>query len=154
MKMRILLGLATGLRNGDINSLNISDIDFEKNCICTKSKKSKKCMSSRPISPELVSELSKYVSNLNNGQVKLFRRKFPYRKWRKICEKAGLPELKFHDLRKTFASVLAQNGVSTAVTQRLLEHSSPNPTNKVYTNIDPVLRSSIDRLPLAQWLQG
>ncbi|MCK4886497.1 MAG: tyrosine-type recombinase/integrase [Planctomycetes bacterium] len=30
----------------------------------------------------------------------------------------------FHDLRKTFGSLLAQNGVSTAVTQKLLEHSS------------------------------
>ena len=34
----------------------------------------------------------------------------------------------------------AQNGISTVVTQKLLEHSSPNLTNKVYTNIDPVLR--------------
>jgi len=37
--------------------------------------------------------------------------------------KAGLTDLKFHDLRKTFGSLLAQNGVSTAVTQKLLEHS-------------------------------
>ena len=27
----------TGSRRGDIESLKISDIDFEKNCICTKS---------------------------------------------------------------------------------------------------------------------
>ncbi|MBN2293312.1 MAG: tyrosine-type recombinase/integrase [Pirellulales bacterium] len=61
--------------------------------------------------------------------------------WRKICDKAGLSGLKFHDLQNTFASILAQNGVSTAVTQRLLEHSSPNLTNKIYTNVDPVLRN-------------
>ena len=30
MKIRILLALATGLRCGDINSLKIADIDFEK----------------------------------------------------------------------------------------------------------------------------
>jgi integrase len=64
-----------------------------------------------------------------------------------------LPELKFHDLRKTFASVLAQCGVSTAVTQRLLEHSSSALTNKIYTNVDPVLRQSVDQLPIEQWLQ-
>jgi len=51
---------------------------------------------------------------------------------RKICKTVGLADLKFHDLRKTFCSMLAQNGVSTAVTQKLLEHSSPNLTNKVY----------------------
>ena len=55
--------------------------------------------------------------------------------------------------RKTFCSILAQNGVSTAVTQRLLEHSSPNLTNKIYTNVDPVLRQSVESLPIEQWLK-
>jgi len=63
-----------------------------------------------------------------------------------------MPTLKFHDLRKTFASLLAQWGVSTAVTQRLLEHSSPRFTNDVYTNVDPVLRQAIGQLPVAEWL--
>ena len=154
MQMRVLLALATGLRRGDIDSLKISDIDFEKNCIATTSKKTKKSMASRPISPEVISELSKYVYGLDVGQEKLFRTKFGYRKWRKICMKAGLADLKFHDLRKTFCSLLAQNGVSTAVTQRLLEHSSPNLTNKIYTNVDPVLRQSINLLPVRKWLNG
>ena len=78
--------------------------------------------------------------------------KFPYRKWRRICDLAGLSGLKFHDLRKTFCSLLAQNGVSTAVTQRLLEHSSSILTNKVYTNIDPVLRQAVEKLPVGNWL--
>jgi hypothetical protein len=49
--------------------------------------------------------------------------------------------------------MLAQNGVSTAVTQRLLEHLSPTLTNKIYTNVDPVLRQSVNQLPIEQWLQ-
>ncbi len=61
--------------------------------------------------------------------------------------------LRFHDLRKTFASLLAQRGVPTAVTQRLLEHSSPQLTNDVYTNVDSVLRQAIDQLPAADWIQ-
>jgi integrase len=62
------------------------------------------------------------------------------------------PELTFHDLRETFASLLAQKSVSTAVTQRLLEHSSPQLTNAVYTNVDPVLRQAVNQLPVADWL--
>lgn len=147
------MALATGLRRGDIDSLKINDIDFEKNCICTKSKKTKKSMPSRPVSAEVISELSKYVYTLDVGQERLFRRRFPYRIWRRICKKIGLADLKFHDLRKTFCSVLAQNGVSTAVTQRLLEHSSPLLTNKIYTNVDPVLREAIETLPVENWLR-
>jgi integrase len=153
IKMRILLALGTGLRRGDIDSLKINNIDFERNCIATKSKKTKKSMASRPVSAEIIAELSKYVCRFDTGQEKLFITKFNHRIWRKVCKKAGLFDLKFHDLRRTFCSLLAQNGVSTAVTQRLLEHSSSTLTNKIYTNVDPVLRQSVNRLPIGQWLQ-
>jgi len=153
IKMRILLGLGTGLRRGDIDSLKISDIDFERNSITTISRKTRKSMVSRPVSAEVMAELSKYASGMKVGQEKLFNDNFSHRKWRNICDNAGLADLKFHDLRKTFGSLLAQNGVSTAVTQRLLEHSSPNLTNKIYTNVDPVLRQSVNQLPVGQWLQ-
>ncbi len=136
-----------------LDSLKISDIDFEKNSISTTSRKTKKSMASRPVSAELMAELSKYVCSLDIGQEKLFKTKFNYRKWRRICKKARLDDLKFHDLRKTFGSLLAQNGVSTAVTQKLLEHSSPYLTNKVYTNVDPVLRHAVEQLPVGNWLQ-
>jgi integrase len=152
MKIRILLALGTGLRRGDIDSLKISDIDFEKNSITTTSRKTKKSMASRPVSAEVMAKLSEYVCGLGVGQEKIFNTKFNYRKWRRICKKAGLDDLKFHDLRKTFGSLLAQNGVSTAVTQRLLEHSSPYLTNKVYTNVDPVLRHAVEQLPVGEWL--
>ena len=152
IKMRILLALGTGLRRGDIESLKISDIDFANNYISTASKKTRKSMGSRPVSAPVMAELAKYVSELDTGQEKLFDDNFSYKRWKKICKDAGLGDLKFHDLRKTFGSLLAQNGVSTAVTQRLLEHSSPNLTNKVYTNVDPVLRHAVDQLPVGDWL--
>jgi hypothetical protein len=47
----------------------------------------------------------------------------------------------------------ANNGVSTAIIQRLPEYSSPDLTNKVYTNVDPVLRQAVDRIPAGEWLQ-
>ena len=109
-------------------------------------------MALRPVSAEIMVELSKYVCSLDVGQEQLFKTKFYHRKWRKICKEAGLVDLKFHDLRKTFGSLLAQNGVSTAVTQRLLEHSSPHLTNKVYTNVDLVLRYAVEQLPINNWL--
>ncbi|MBN2138277.1 MAG: tyrosine-type recombinase/integrase, partial [Sedimentisphaerales bacterium] len=95
-------------------------------------------------------ELSNYVVTLPDGQELLFTNRFPEKRWKKTRCKIGLPDLKFHDLRKTFASLLAQRGVSTAVTQRLLEHSSPKLTNDVYTNVDPALRQAINLLPMAE----
>ncbi len=109
-------------------------------------------MGSRPVPAAVMAELTKYVSVLGVGQEKLFNDNFRHKRWKKICEGAGLADLKFHDLRKTFASSLAQRGILTAVTQRLLEHSSPNLTNKVYINVDPVLRHAVEQLPVDKWL--
>ncbi len=150
--MRILLALGTGLRLGDIDSIKISDIDFENNSVTTKSKKTRKSMGSRPVPVPIMVELKKYVSGLDAKQEEIFNDNFSRYRWKQIRHKLGLDDFKFHDLRKTFCSVLAQNGVSTAVTQKLLEHSSPDLTNKVYTNVDPVLRHAVDQIPVGDWL--
>jgi len=100
-----------------------------------------------------MTELKKYVSGLDAQQGKIFNDCFSQYRWEKIRQKVGLADFKFHDLRTTFGSILAQNGISTAVTQWLLEHSSSVLTNKIYTNVDPVLRQSVNQLPIEQWLQ-
>ena len=100
-----------------------------------------------------MAELKKYVSSLPPEQDKIFKRCFNKSRRNKVRQIVGLEGFKFHDLRKTFGSVLAQNGVSAVVIQRLLEHSSPDLINKVYTNVDPVLRQAIDTMPAGDWLR-
>jgi integrase len=152
LRLRILLAVTTGLRRGDIEAVRIGDIHFDRNTITTRNRKARKAMGERPVPEQIVTALSNYVAGLPDGQELLFTDRFPEKRWKKIRCRAGLPDLKFHDLRKTFASLLAQRGVSTAVTQRLLEHSSPKLTNDVYTNVDPVLRQAVNLLPVAEWL--
>jgi len=109
-------------------------------------------MGSRPVPVQIMAELKKYVSGLDTEQEKILNDRFSQNRWEKIRQKVGCADLRFYDLRKTFGSILAQNGISTAVTQKLLEHSSPNLTNKVYTNVDPVLRHAVEQLPVGDWL--
>jgi len=152
LRLRVLLAVTTGLRRGDIEAIRISDIHFDRNTVTTRNRKAGKAMAERPIPEEIMTELSNYVATLPDGQERLFNDRFSPKRWERIRRAVGLPELKFHDLRKTFASLLAQKGVPTAVTQRLLEHSSPQLTNEVYTNVDPALRQAINQLPVADWI--
>jgi integrase len=147
-----LLAVTTGLRRGDIEAIHIGDIHFDRNTITTRNRKAGKVMAERPMPEQVMTELANHVSSLPDGQEGLFTDRFSPKKWKRICKLMGSPDLKFHDLRKTFASLLAQRGVSTAVTQRLLEHSSPQLTNDVYTNVDPVLREAISHLPVGDWI--
>lgn len=63
--------------------------------------------------------------------------------WQKIREKAGLSDVRIHDLRHTFASMAAQSGLSLQVVGALLGHSHPS-TTKRYSHFgaQPLLDSS------------
>jgi len=150
---RVLLSLTTGLRKNDIESLRIADIDFEINAIDTKSKKTRKSMLFRPLPPKITDHLAAYVGSLPAGQIKLFSDTHTHKKWKRIRTRAGLPDLRYQDLRVTFSSLLAEAGESTSVRQRLLEHSSPQITEDYYTKVqDPVLRQAVNKLPVDEWL--
>jgi integrase len=152
VRLRVLLVVTTGLRRGGTEAIRIGDIHFDRNTLATRNRKAGKAMPERPVPEQVMTELSNHVARLPAGQERLFTDRFTSKKWTRVRERVGMPQLKFHDLRKTFASLLAQRGVSTAVTQRLLEHSTPQLTNDVYTNVDPVLRQAISRLPVREWL--
>ncbi|MCL5281930.1 MAG: site-specific integrase [Planctomycetes bacterium] len=152
LRLRVLLAVTTGLRRGDTETIRIGDIHFDRNTVTTRNRKAGKAMAERPVPEVIMTELSNHVATLPDGWEELFMDRFSPQKWEKIRQAVKLPDLKFHDLRGTFSSLLAQRGVSTAVTQRLLEHSSPPLTNGGYTNVDPVLRQAVNQLPVAERL--
>ena len=84
LRMRILLALGTGLRLGDIDSIMVSDIDFENNSVTTRSRKTRKSMGSRPVPIPIMAELKKYVSGLDVKQEKIFNNYFSRYTWTKI----------------------------------------------------------------------
>ena len=55
----------------------------------------------------------------------------------KIVKRAGLKDVRFHDLRHTFASLMLLNGVSPKVISEALGHSSVAFTMDVYSHILP-----------------
>lgn len=157
--VRILLALITGLRGNDIERLQITDINFETNTIHTYSKKTRKQMLERPLPADIMPILIDYVNNLPTGQIKLLddlsgkKSEKPKRlAWERIRKRADLPNTRFKDLRSTFSSELQKQGVSLAITQQLLEHSSPATTERYYTQVDSALAAAVNRLPIKKWL--
>jgi integrase len=60
---------------------------------------------------------------------------------------ARVRPLCFHDLRRSHASLLADAGVSTAVAQKLMRHSDPKLTERVYTVLQTeTLRREVSRM--------
>lgn len=69
----------------------------------------------------------------------------PKKAWARLLERAGLENLRIHDLRRTLGSWQAKTGASLAIVGKSLNHKSPS-TTAVYArlDLDPV-RESVDR---------
>ena len=63
--------------------------------------------------------------------------------WVEIREEAGLPDLRIHDLRHTFASVLASGGASLQMIGKLLGHAQVTTTARYAHLFDDPLREAL-----------
>jgi len=67
--------------------------------------------------------------------------------FRQLLEKAGLPRIRFHDLRHSAATLLVSMGVNPKVIQELLGHSHVSITLQVYSHMLPSMqKEAIDKL--------
>jgi len=69
----------------------------------------------------------------------------PKKAWRRVLDRAGIDDLRIHDLRRTLGSWQAKTGASLAIVGKSLNHKSPS-TTAIYArlDLDPV-RESVDR---------
>ncbi len=73
----------------------------------------------------------------HNGQAQL----------KKLLEKAGLPDIRFHDLRHSTATLLLSKGVHPKVVQEILGHSEISMTMDTYSHVLPTMqRDAMSRL--------
>ena len=57
------------------------------------------------------------------------------KKYRQALKKAGLPRIRFHDLRHTSASLMLNKGVDVLVASKRLGHAKPSITLDVYGHL-------------------
>ena len=66
--------------------------------------------------------------------------------WAGLCAKAELADCRIHDLRHTYASILASAGLSLPVIGALLGHTQPNTTARYSHLFDDPLREATERV--------
>jgi integrase len=70
--------------------------------------------------------------------------------FRGLLERAGLPRIRFHDLRHTAATLLLASGTHPKLVQELLGHSSIAMTLDVYSHVTPSMHdetaNTMDRI--------
>ena len=131
----ILLGLDSGMRRGEILTLDWTDIVFDANVIKilgTHAKTQKK--RSVPMTKRTKAELLALPNFGTSGKL------FPFndfkRSWATALRLAKIDGLTFHDLRRTFVTRLQTGGVSIGIAAELAGHSRLETTQKHYTSTD------------------
>ena len=137
LKPIVITALNTGMRKGEILTLKWSQVDLVHGIIYihdTKSGKPREVY----INEWLLETLLELPRHPKSPSVFCDEKGRPYGSIRKSFEtakrKAGIENLRFHDLRHNFASHLAMAGVGTQILQDILGHSDYRMTQR-YTHL-------------------
>jgi integrase len=68
------------------------------------------------------------------------------RTWATVCKKAGIEGVRLHDLRHTYASILASSGLSLPIIGALLGHTQAATTQRYAHLMDDPLRAATERV--------
>jgi integrase len=156
-----LLAIYTGMRQGEILGVHKEDIDLAngiinvqhqvqpirgKGLVVTDVKTDK---SKRPVTlPETVlNVIRELLKAVESGLIFTSRSGQPYwsanvyRHFKQTITELGLPNIRFHDLRHTHATLLLAAGVHPKVVQERLGHSQISLTLDTYSHVIPSLQT-------------
>lgn len=165
------LAITTGLRQGELLGLKWEDIDFSSGILQVKRQlqrvpgkgvrlsepKTKAGRRQIQLGPESVNQLIIHRRRQDieregeeweehslifpssvgtpTGQRNL------HRFYKRLLKKAGLPDIRFHDLRHTAATLMLLNGIPLIVVSRRLGHSKPSVTLDIYGHYLPGMQA-------------
>jgi integrase len=129
----VLFALTTGARQGELMALQWGDVDVDSGvCILRDTKNGtdrRIYLSGRAL--DVLREMKRYrVARVGKGRAYVFadpngEPRFPAKRWLKARDAAGLePSFRFHDLRHTAASNLAQSGATLIEIATILGHKT------------------------------
>ena len=162
----LVLAICTGMRQGELLGLQWRDVDFDRGVVTVRRQLSESGVDG-PELAELKTEKSRRsialpasaVASLRMHRERYGAEPLPtalvftadrggpvhkrnlLRRWfYPLLKRAGLPKVRFHDLRHTHASLLLAEGVHPKVVQERLGHSQVSVTLDVYSHVAPSLQ--------------
>ena len=150
------LELVSGLRKGELTALLWSDLDIQNRTISVSKQYVKnpngELTLSRPKTETSVRQISipqeavdllvqEHEKHLNNPYMfpslatgEMYYPDSIVNLHKKILKDAGLPHIRFHDLRHTFATLALQNGIDVKTVSSMLGHYDAGFTLRTYTH--------------------
>lgn len=145
----VIAALDTGMRRGELLNQRWEDIDFDRHVISvTHSKTAEGEHRLIPMTARVEAMLA--AMRKSSGVVFTYDDE-PLRRiktaWAGALRRSRIPRSRFHDLRHTFNSRLADLGIIADVRKELMGHSRGGDVHSLYTHLSlPTLREAIQKL--------
>jgi integrase len=170
------LAITTGLRQGELLGLMWGDIDWASNTLFVqrqlryrrgegsrfappKTKAGKRIVQ---LGPETIRLLAEHRKNQDVERLRSdwqeFDLVFPsmvgtptsrrnlHKFFKRLLKKSDLPDIRFHDLRHSAATLMLQNNIPLIVVSRRLGHSKPSITLDIYGHYLPGMQDEVAKL--------
>ena len=111
LRAMVLLALHTGMRRGELGQLTWREVDFPQRQVFVRRPKTGR-NGFVPMNRTVEELLGSLPRAAGDDEILLFEVKWIESAWHKVCAEAQITDLRFHDLRHTFASRLLEAGAS------------------------------------------
>jgi integrase len=146
LRLLIILALNTGMRRGELLKLEASDLDLARGVVWVRNTKSGRDRAvpinsqARPVFGELLAAAARAK------RARLFTMAEIKKAWHSACDEAKIEDLRFHDLRHTFATRLADAGEDAFTIAALLGHSSIVMASRYTHATDQGKREAVEKI--------
>jgi integrase len=157
-----VLAIFTGMRKGEILGLHRNDINVKSGVVNVRHQitqvkgegsvvsepKTQKSRRQITLSPFACVVMEDHLLSLDKNQLLIFTTstgkpissRNVVRHFKSVIEKEGLPDIRFHDLRHTHATMLLSAGTHPKVVQERLGHSQISLTLDTYSHVIPTMQ--------------
>ena len=148
LKPIIITAVDTAMRQGELMKLAWSDIDFQTDTVTIQSFNSKTQKTRKVgMTPRVKNELLKLrVSSGNSATV--FGIKSPQKAFKTSCERAGIKDLVFHDLRHTATTRMIRAGIPSAEVMKITGHTQVKTFMRYLNLVNETVQSNANQLAL------
>lgn len=153
LKEIIVFAVNTGLRQGEILKLTWDRVDLKRRTLTILEQKNGD-RDTLPLNEHVITVLTtrKNIRSIKSDHVFFSKAGTPLdarnllRGYYKARKEAGLEDVRFHDLRHTFATRLVQAGVDIYKVQKLMRHKTPIMTQRYAHHYPESLRDGVEVL--------
>lgn len=144
--MQVLFNVLMGLRRREINGVKYSDVDYINRTLKVQRQLGKKIRSKKADFASKTFTKQEVKLKISSSYGRPRSKDFHWTHYKKLLADNGLPDIRWHDLRSTFCTILLKNDFNPKAVSKLMGHAKELITMDVYGDNKGIIADCVDEL--------